>query len=99
MPAFPPRAGRLAIVAACLLLGLTACGRRGPLEAPPAASAPAGQTPAERQAAADAEAEENEARQTGGAFLPSPTPTPSGRSTARTLPTRPKTPFILDPLL
>jgi predicted small lipoprotein YifL len=101
MTVFPPHAGRVLLIAGILALSLTACGRRGPLEAPPSAAAatPRGDRAAaqQAQAAADEEAEENEAREQGETFLPSPTP--RARSTARTLPVVPKTPFILDPLL
>jgi predicted small lipoprotein YifL len=95
---FPSQAGRVALIAGLLVLGLTACGRRGPLEAPPSATAPVAGRSAETQAQIDAEAEAAEQGRTSGTFLPAPTPGGRGGS-ARTLPTRPNKPFFLDPLL
>jgi len=75
---------RAVLVAGLLVLGLTACGRRGSLEAPPDPSA----APAETQAEAS----------TSDATLPSPVGTPRSDSPRRGY-TIPNKPFILDPLL
>ncbi|MFC5482625.1 LPS translocon maturation chaperone LptM [Microvirga aerilata] len=75
---------RIALVAGLLVLGLSACGRRGALEPPPNASAPAAET--QQQAT------------TSDATLPSPVGTPRSGSPNRG-PTVPNKPFILDPLL
>ncbi len=80
---------RLVLVAGVLAFGLTACGRRGALEPPPAAAVPAGAT----QARAEAEDE------TPDTLLPSPAPAPSTARQQRRGYTIPKDPFILDPLL
>ena len=72
------------ILAAGLILCASACGRRGALEPPPNASAPAAET--QQQAT------------TGDATLPSPVGTPRSGSPNRG-PTVPNKPFILDPLL
>jgi predicted small lipoprotein YifL len=74
---------RIVLVAGLLALSLSACGRRGALEPPPRATAPAPPAPPES---------------TGGAStLPSPVGTP--RSAPRRGYTIPNKPFILDPLL
>jgi predicted small lipoprotein YifL len=75
---------RIALVAGLLVLGLSACGRRGGLEPPPDPSAPQAQTQQD-----DANSE---------ATLPSPVGTPS-RSRSNRGYTIPNKPFILDPLL
>lgn len=82
----PPVAGRALLIAGLVVLALAACGRRGPLEAPPDPSV-------EVQQKTQAEAGEDEESTT----LPSPTPTP--RKGPRRGYTIPKEPFILDPLL
>lgn len=74
---------RAALVAGLLVLGLTACGRRGALEPPPDASAEAAETQTQVP--------------TSDATLPSPVGTP--RASARRGYTIPNKPFILDPLL
>jgi len=74
---------RAVLVCGLLVLGLTACGRRGALEPPPNASTQAAE--ALQQATA------------GGSTLPSPVGTP--RSSPRQGYTIPNKPFILDPLL
>ena len=74
---------RAVLVAGLLILGLTACGRRGALEPPPDPSAPA---ETETQAS------------TSDATLPSPVGTPRSASPRRGY-TIPNKPFILDPLL
>jgi len=74
---------RAVLVCGLLVLGLTACGRRGALEPPPDASAQAAQ----------AQQESTE----GASTLPSPVGTP--RSAPRRGYTIPNKPFILDPLL
>ncbi|HZH10627.1 MAG TPA: lipoprotein [Microvirga sp.] len=75
---------RAALVAGLIVLGLSACGRRGALEPPPDGSAPQAQQGAQ-QGAADQ------------ATLPSPVGTPrQGPKRGYTIP---KDPFILDPLL
>jgi predicted small lipoprotein YifL len=85
------------------LAALAACGRRGPLEAPPdpaavrapaAGAIPAGRAIGPGQAVAEDDGEPAEA-----AVLPSPVPTPArpgGRKRGYVVP---KDPFILDPLL
>lgn len=75
---------RTALVAGLLILGLTACGRRGALEPPPDPSAPAQQ-----------ESTATEAQPT----LPSPVGTPSRSNNADRGFKIPDKPFILDPLL
>jgi predicted small lipoprotein YifL len=74
---------RALILAGLVVLALTACGRRGALEAPP--------DPAAAAAAPSAEQERE-------GTLPSPVGAPR-RSTARQGYVVPKEPFILDPLL
>jgi predicted small lipoprotein YifL len=80
--------GRMLMVG-MVVLALGACGRRGPLEAPPDAAVTAQQG---RQVQAQAEVDE----ELRDEVVPSPTPTPRRRSRAYTVP---KEPFILDPLL
>jgi predicted small lipoprotein YifL len=89
LPFNPP--GRLLLTAVLLALSLAACGRRGPLEAPPEAAAVSAQPRAQARAASDDDGEE-----VADATLPSPVPTPRRRSRAYTIP---KEPFVLDPLL
>ena len=74
---------RSILIAGALVLGLSACGRRGALEPPPSAPAPRAQAP--------------EASAAANSTLPSPVGTP--RATARQGYTIPDKPFILDPLL
>jgi predicted small lipoprotein YifL len=76
---------RIALVAGLLVLGLSACGRRGALEPPPDAAAAQTQEEAVSQNA------------TQGA-LPSPVGTPRA-SSAPQRSMVPNKPFILDPLL
>ena len=74
---------RVALIAGLIVLGLSACGRRGALEPPPDASAQGGQ------------AEQGNA--VSDSTLPSPVGTPRSRpSQGYTIPNKP---FILDPLL
>ncbi|EIM27255.1 LPS translocon maturation chaperone LptM [Microvirga lotononidis] len=74
---------RAVVVAGLLVLGLTACGRRGALEPPPDASAQAAETQTQVP--------------TSDATLPSPVGTPRSKpSRGYTIPNKP---FILDPLL
>jgi predicted small lipoprotein YifL len=88
----PSRAGRALLLVGLLALGLAACGRRGALEPPPLAGAPAGATTARAQTDGDDEAPET--------ILPSVSPTPAAdRRQQRRGYTVPKEPFILDPLL
>jgi predicted small lipoprotein YifL len=75
---------RTVLVAGLLVLGLSACGRRGALEPPPDATAQAAET--QQQAT------------TSDATLPSPVGTPRSGSARRGY-TVPNKPFILDPLL
>ena len=75
---------RTVLIAGLLVLGLSACGRRGALEPPPDASAQAAET--QQQAT------------TSDATLPSPVGTPRSGSARRGY-TVPNKPFILDPLL
>jgi predicted small lipoprotein YifL len=77
------------VMAGMVVLALGACGRRGPLEAPPDAAVTVQQG---RQAQAQTEVDE----ELRDEVVPSPTPTPRRRSRAYTIP---KEPFILDPLL
>ena len=81
---FSPFFFRTAFVAGVLVLGLSACGRRGALEPPPDPSAPKAQQNASSPAPDEA--------------LPSPVGTPRSK-TARRGYTIPKKPFILDPIL
>jgi predicted small lipoprotein YifL len=74
---------RAVLVCGLLVLGLTACGRRGALEPPPDASAQAAETQTQTP--------------TSDATLPSPVGTP--RSQPNRGYTIPNKPFILDPLL
>ncbi len=79
-------AGRMLLVAGVLVLALSACGRRGPPEAPPAATAGAEVAPAAPV-------------QTAPGMM---TPIPGASQPAedlQTLPTTPDRPFILDGLL
>ncbi len=75
---------RTLLVAGILVLGLSACGRRGALEAPPDPHAAPAQQGADGTGASQ------------GA-LPSPVGTPA-RTKSRPI-TVPKTPFFLDPIL
>ena len=90
MPIPIPPAGRVVLLAGVLVLALSACGRRGPLEAPAAqvvgAPAPSGTT-----------VEPEEERRQAGATIVSPAP--GGRNPVRRGFTVPQQPFILDPLL
>lgn len=74
---------RAALVAGILVLGLSACGRRGALEPPPDPTA------VQQSQAASASPE---------GTLPSPVGTPSKKSAARGY-TIPEKSFFLDPLL
>ena len=74
---------RVALLAAALVVALSACGRRGALEAPPDPAAAAAGPSAEQQSEGT---------------LPSPVGAPR-RSNAKQGYVVPKTPFILDPLL
>ena len=93
MPPVLSSAGRALVLTGALLLILSACGRRGPLEAPPDARAPAAAT-------ASAQPVEQDADGLPETVLPSATPTPpqSSRAARRNY-TVPTEPFILDPLL
>ena len=95
MPPSALPAARTVLIAGLLILSLSACGRRGPLEAPMsqadlaaqqqgAATRPAGPLADEGEDAAEA------------ATVPVPVPTARRPSRAVTVP---KEPFILDPLL
>ncbi|WP_210485348.1 LPS translocon maturation chaperone LptM [Microvirga antarctica] len=75
---------RAVLVAGLLILGLSACGRRGALEPPPDPNAVTAKEGTDGTSASQ------------GA-LPSPVGTP--KKTVRKDYVRPKTPFILDPLL
>ena len=75
---------RAVLIAGVVILGLSACGRRGALEAPPDPNAPPARQGADGTSASQ------------GA-LPSPVGTPPKTSNRPV--TIPKTPFILDPLL
>ena len=76
-------AGRVLLIAGVLVLALSACGRRGPPEAPPAATtAPVEAAPAQTAP---------------GIMTPIPGATP--QEDLQTLPTTPDRPFILDGLL
>jgi predicted small lipoprotein YifL len=76
---------RAVLVAGVLILSLSACGRRGALEAPPDPSAP--QSQQGTSAATPAQG-----------TLPSPVGTPRAKNVSRGY-TIPKSSFILDPLL
>jgi predicted small lipoprotein YifL len=75
---------RALLIAGLVALGLTACGRRGALEAPPDPSAP--------QAQAQTGNEEDEGT------VPSPVGTPRQKASKKGY-VIPKEPFVLDPLL
>jgi predicted small lipoprotein YifL len=78
---------RALLIAGLVALGLTACGRRGALEAPPDPSTP--QAQAQTQTDDDDEAE---------GTVPSPVGTPRQKGAKRGY-VIPKEPFVLDPLL
>jgi len=77
-------AGRVMLIAGVLVLSLTACGRRGPPEAPPAAAA--------------VEAPAANVGSTSPMMAP-PIGTAQPAEDLQTLPTIPDRPFILDGLL
>ena len=81
-------AGRMLLVAGVLVLALSACGRRGPPEAPPAAAAGAEIAPAQTT---PAEAAPGIVPPIPGASEP--------EEDLQALPTTPDRPFILDGLL
>ena len=81
---------RLILLAGAIVLGLSACGRRGALEAPPDPKAPQ----ASAQAAAPEQTPEGEEDTT----LASPVGRPRSSNSKRGY-VIPKEPFILDPLL
>jgi predicted small lipoprotein YifL len=81
---------RLILVAGAVVLGLSACGRRGALEAPPDPAAPKAGT----QAATPEQTPQGEEDTT----LPSPVGRPRSSNSKRGY-VIPKEPFILDPLL
>ena len=94
---------RAALVAAALLVALavSACGRRGPLEAPGAAAAPAPQPSAasaiegQSNPPGRAQVDDGDSGQEGLLASPIPTP-PRGRRRGYTVP---ETPFALDAIL
>jgi predicted small lipoprotein YifL len=93
--------GRSLLIAGALVLALTACGRRGPLEQPPAAQSPAvsGQT-AQASSGTPApgiEGSSDDLETATPSLLPSANPTPQKRGRRGAV--VPKEPFILDPLL
>lgn len=88
--------GRALLIAGLVLIGLTACGRRGALQAPPDPAALAA-AKAQPQKAAAVPGDEDDDEETT-TTLPSPTPTPRSKGNRRAY-TIPKEPFILDPLL
>ena len=87
---------RLLLVAGAIVLGLSACGRRGALEAPPDPKAPkAGPTQAGTAQATNPEQTTDGEDDT---TLPSPVGRPRSSNSKRGY-VIPKEPFILDPLL
>ncbi len=84
--------GRAVVIACLVLAALSACGRRGALEAPPDPAVAKSQTQQPGRAQAADEDDEAEAP-----TLPSATPTP--RKGPRRGYSVPKEPFVLDPLL
>ena len=96
----PLLSGRALLMAGVLVLALSACGRRGPLEAPLtlAEQAAQQQSAQARQARQQAAAEEADEEEIGRrqVLVPNPNPAPRRRSRAYTIPNEP---FILDPLL
>jgi predicted small lipoprotein YifL len=105
-------AGRSLVLAALVLLALSACGRRGRLEAPPDPIAVAaeqqrqaerdrvkaqGGKPAAARAAAQADDDDDEEEVATGPVV-TPTPAPRVKAPRKGI-TIPKEPFILDPLL
>lgn len=81
-----------AVLGVALVLALSACGRRGPLEAPPGGKTFPGH-PEEIAQPDESDGATVERRDQG-------ITSPLGRSQSRRTPIeRPKTPFILDPLL
>jgi predicted small lipoprotein YifL len=91
---------RALMVAGLLVLGLTACGRRGALEAPPDPST--AQKAAAKQTAGQASGQTTGPGQTDeeaeDSTLPSPVATPRKSNSKRGY-VIPKEPFILDPIL
>jgi predicted small lipoprotein YifL len=81
---------RLFLTAGAVVLGLSACGRRGALEAPPDPTAP--------KAGAQAAAPEQTPQGEEDTTLPSPVGRPRSSNSKRGY-VIPKEPFILDPLL
>ena len=91
----PSLSGRALLIAGLLVFALSACGRRGPPEAPlTSAELAAQQQSAQARQQAQADDDDDETR---SATVMAPTPTAARRrSRAYTIP---KEPFILDPLL
>jgi predicted small lipoprotein YifL len=102
MPSSPPIAGRRFLVLGLIVLALTACGRRGPLERPPGAAvqAPAARTSVstagtlQSQAAPGTGDDVDDEEEVRPAIVPTPPPLRSRRGHVI-----PREPFILDPLL
>ncbi len=84
----------LILAIALMATGLSACGRRGPLEPPPVASGGAPVVPAAQPQDED-DADANSPMDA----IPSVAPPPSQDRASRRGFTVPKRPFILDPLL
>jgi predicted small lipoprotein YifL len=104
MPVPTIRVARLAGLALLLALGLAACGRRGPLEAPGGAVATptprtAGGPAVEGQPNPPGRAQVDDADSEQEALLASPVPAPPRGNGRRRGFTRPTTPFPLDAIL
>jgi len=93
-PALP--AARTVLIAGLLILSLSACGRRGPLEAPMSQAELAAQQQGAATRTAGPVVLDDEQDAAEAATMPVPVPTARRRSRALTIP---KEPFILDPLL
>lgn len=87
-PSSRPPLGRLLLLAGLLALGLTACGRRGPLEPPPNVKNGV-EFPEDKQTQSEVDAQ-------SGSFGTNPTGRPA-KTQRKIIP--PKRDFVLDPLL
>jgi predicted small lipoprotein YifL len=91
---------RVALLCGAIALGVTACGRKGPLEPPPAAAGKASSDPMKSDQMQDDGAESSDgaggAGSGSGQLLPSVSPGGSKRNQPIVAPKRP---FFLDPIL
>jgi predicted small lipoprotein YifL len=96
MPPSALPAARTILIAGLLILSLSACGRRGPLEAPMSQAELAAQQQGAATRPADTIVADEGEDAAEAATVPVPVPTARRRSRGVTVP---KEPFILDPLL